>query len=205
MSAGSPLRAISCPTCARLAAASTAPAAPPGRRRPRRVAAAQDLLSLTRPNQHPHRGGLGQRRRTPARRRRSPRWSAHEAQAHRGRRQPTVPPSSSPRQRAGRSLLARRGSRDTSGIASGVGQLWIAIAAPWLWPNSTIRVHTACCSSFHMSVSCGVVSPSGATAADSVMISPDPPCARAPRCTRCQRRPLPSPCADTWVTARCGS
>ena len=58
MSAGSPLRAISCPTCARLAAASTAPAAPPGRRRPRRVAAAQDLLSLTRPNQHPHRGGL---------------------------------------------------------------------------------------------------------------------------------------------------
>ncbi len=79
--------------------------------------------------------------------------------AHRGRRQPTVPPSSSPRQRAGRSLLARRGSRDTSGIASGVGQLWIAIAAPWLWPNSTIRVHAACCSSFHMSVPCGVVSP----------------------------------------------
>ena len=82
------------------------------------------------------------------------------------------------------------------GIASGVGQLdrhrgTLAVA------ELDDPVHTACCSSFHMPVSCGVVSPSGATAADSVMISPDPPCARAPRCTRCQRRPLPSPCADT--------
>ena len=160
MSAGSPLRAISCPTCARLAAATTAPAAPPGRRRPRRVAAAQDLLSLTRRNQHPHHGGLdsahparcGRRalgsrvrpvkshpspsvrgfdtargtraadshgRRESQRRRtgtiRAP-GSVDEPLhddadlldgqrmwhgAHRGRRQPTVPPSSSPRQRAG--------------------------------------------------------------------------------------------------------
>ena len=48
-----------------------------------------------------------------------------------------------------------------------------------------------------MPASCGEMRPSGTTAAASVMISPNPPVARAPRCTRCQSSGTPS-VAEYW-------
>src|SRR4051794_2638665 len=48
-----------------------------------------------------------------------------------------------------------------------------------------------------MPVSCGLIRPSAATAVASVMTSPAPPTARAPRCTRCQSFGIPST-AEYW-------
>ena len=62
--------------------------------------------------------------------------------------------------------------------------------------KSTIRRQASTCWLFHNPVSCGLIRPSGVTAVDSVMISPNPPTARDPRCTRCQSVGTPS-CSST--------
>ena len=95
------------------------------------------------------------------------------------------PPSSGASRRSpchGRCMLALRPA-----CAS-----WIAARAPCPCRNSTIRASGAMCSSFQIPRSCGVIRPSGSTAAASVKINPAPPAARLPRCTRCQSLANPS-------------
>ena len=53
-------------------------------------------------------------------------------------------------------------------------------AAELAWTKSTIRVHAACCSSFHRPVQPGVMRASRPTQVISVKISPAPPIAREP-------------------------
>jgi hypothetical protein len=74
---------------------------------------------------------------------------------------------------------------------------WTPIGAPWPCTKSTIRRQAAACSSFQMPASCGEIRPSGVTAEASVNTRPNPPVARAPRCTRCQSFGTPST-AEYW-------
>jgi hypothetical protein len=55
-----------------------------------------------------------------------------------------------------------------------------------------MRASISMCSSFQIPRSCGVMRPSGVTAAASVRTSPAAPTARLPRCTACQSFEKPS-------------
>src|SRR6185437_3599020 len=64
--------------------------------------------------------------------------------------------------------------------------------APCACRNSVILLSGAMCSSFQKPRSCGLMRPSGVTAAASVKMSPAPPTARLPRWTKCQSFAKPS-------------
>src|SRR4051812_5400448 len=58
--------------------------------------------------------------------------------------------------------------------------------------NDTILFNFPTCSSFHSPTSPGDILPSGDTAVASCIISPAPPTALLPKCTRCQSVAKPS-------------
>lgn len=71
---------------------------------------------------------------------------------------------------------------------------WTPMAAPGaeVWTKSVIRRQAVACSSVHRPVQPGVIRPSGLTQTISVMVSPAPPSARAPRWTRWKSAGSPS-------------
>ena len=70
---------------------------------------------------------------------------------------------------------------------------WSAILAPVCrWTKSTIRRQASTCSGLYIPVQPGLMRPSRLTSVISAMISPAPPAARLPRCTRCQSFGVPS-------------
>ena len=133
----------------------------------------------------------GSRRRTRAPRRRSARPTGAPGRRTPRRGRPTARPSPSRRRRAG----PCRTARPTDGRSRPCvrrGRAGCRSGAPWLCTKSTMRRQASACSSFQMPASCGEMRPSGTTAEASVMTSPKPPVARAPRCTRCQSSGTPS-------------
>lgn len=75
---------------------------------------------------------------------------------------------------------------------------WIPIfAVEFAWTNSTIRRHAAACSGAYIPAQPRVIRPSGETFVISVITSPAPPTAQAPRWTRCHSPGAPST-AEYW-------